>query len=265
MQDLKISLVQARLKWEDAAFNLAHLAEMMEGLAAGTDIIVLPEMFSTAFSMKPEQFAEPADGPTFRWMQEQAKKHQAALSGSFMVRENGNYYNRMYFIRPDGSYEYYDKRHLFRMGNEQAHFSAGQKPTIFEFKGWKIQLLICYDLRFPVWAKNRYQAGNYAYDLTILVANWPAVRSHVWKTLNSARAIENQAYWVGVNRIGADGFGLDHSGDSNVWDAKGFPMLKQAPSEEFVETLSLSKTELDDFRSKFTVGLDWDNFEILDS
>jgi predicted amidohydrolase len=262
MQDLRVSLVQAKLKWEDATHNLANLEQLMEGVVADSDIIVLPEMFNTAFSMKPEIFAEAAGGDTFTWMQKQARKHGAALTGSIMVRQQGDYYNRMYFVLPDGSFEYYDKRHLFRMGNEQEHFSAGNTPKIFTYKGWKIQLLICYDLRFPVWAKNRYDAGDYAYDLSILVANWPAVRAHVWKTLNSARAIENQAYWVGVNRIGVDGFGLDHSGNSNVWDAKGSPMIEQEPYKEFVASVSLSANELKDFRNKFTVGLDWDDFEV---
>ena len=258
MQDLKITLIQADLKWEDKVHNLNHLSSLINSISEPTDIIVLPEMFTTAFSMKPEEFAEKLPSESLQWMQKQAAKKQAAIVGSFMVNDEGKYYNRLYFVKPDGSFEQYDKRHLFRMGNEQEHFSQGEKPLVFEYKGWKIQALICYDLRFPIWAKNTYNKGNYGYDACILVANWPAVRSQVWKTLSSARAVENQAYWIGVNRIGVDGHGLDHSGDSNIWDAKGITMIEAEPSKEFVKTISISKEELDDFREKFTVGLDWD-------
>ena len=258
MQDLKISLIQSDLKWEDKAHNLSHLSKMIDSINEVTEIIVLPEMFTTAFSMKPEVFAEDVYGESLEWMQKQAVNKQAAIVGSFMVKEGGKYFNRLYFVKPDGIFEQYDKRHLFRMGNEEEHFNQGEKALILEYKGWKIQTLICYDLRFPVWAKNTYNNGEYGYDACILVANWPAVRSQVWKTLSSARAIENQAYWIGVNRIGKDGHGLDHSGDSNIWDAKGNTMMEQASSQEFVKTITISKTELDDFRGKFTVGLDWD-------
>jgi len=258
MQDLKICLIQSDLKWEDKVSNLAHLSNLIDSINENPDIIVLPEMFTTAFSMKPEIFAEEVKGESLQWMQEQAAKKQAAIVGSFMVVDKGRYFNRLYFVKANGSYEQYDKRHLFRMGNEHKHFSQGGKPLILEYMGWKIQTLICYDLRFPVWAKNQFENGTYKYDLCILVANWPAVRSQVWKTLSSARAIENQAYWVGVNRIGKDGHGLNHSGDSNIWDAKGNIMMEYISSQEFVKTIAISKEQLDDFRGKFTVGLDWD-------
>lgn len=234
----------------------------MDQIQEPTDIIVLPEMFTTAFSMKPELFAEKIGGESLKWMQTQAQKRNVALVGSFMVEQDNHYYNRLYFVEPNGQYHHYDKRHLFRMGNEQQHFSAGQKPLIIEYKGWRIQNLICYDLRFPVWAKNAYKDGEYNYDLTLLIANWPAVRTQIWKTLLSARAIENQAYYVGLNRIGEDGNGLQHCGDSNIYDAKGVPLLDRPSSKEFVTTITLSKLELDDFRSKFTVGLDWDSTRI---
>ena len=262
MQNLRISLIQTDLKWEDKSFNLNHIDKLISGIKESPDIIVLPEMFSTAFSMKPELFSEEAEGETLQWMQARARETDAAIAGSFMVKEKGDYFNRMYFVLPDGAYHYYDKRHLFRMGNEQLHFSAGNKKAIVEYKSWKIQLLICYDLRFPVWAKNNYKDGSYDFDLGILVANWPAVRSHVWKTLNSARAIENQSFWVGVNRVGKDAKGLEHSGDSNIWDAKGFPLIEEPPHSEFVRTITINKKELDDFRNKFTLGLDWDRFNI---
>lgn len=262
MQNLRISLVQSNLKWEDKTYNLSHLETMMNQIEEATDIIVLPEMFTTAFSMKPELFAEEIGGASLVWMQAQASRRNAALVGSFMVQQDNKFYNRLYFVEPNGKYQYYDKRHLFRMGNEQQHFSAGQKPLIIEYKGWRIQHLVCYDLRFPIWSKNKYQEGKYNYDLTLLVANWPAVRSYVWKTLLSARAIENQAYYVGVNRIGEDGNGLQHSGDSNIYDAKGIALLESPTSEEFVKTITISKKELNDFRTKFTVGLDWDSAHI---
>lgn len=258
MQDLAITLIQSDLKWEDKTHNLRHLSNLIDAVNQPTDIIVLPEMFSTAFSMKPEVFSEKSNGASLKWMQQQAQKKQAAIVGSFMVNEDNRYYNRLFFVKPDGQFEYYDKRHLFRMGNEQKHFSQGEKRLILEYKNWKIQCLICYDLRFPIWARNTFTEGAYLYDACILVANWPAVRSQVWKTLSSARAIENQSYWIGVNRVGKDGHGLNHSGDSNIWDAKGVPMIETEAAKEVVKTIRISKRELTDFRDKFTVGLDWD-------
>ncbi len=263
MQDLKITLVQADLIWENKEANLNRFEDKLHKIDTDTDIVVLPEMFNTGFSMKPEVFAEKAEtSTTLSWMQEQAATHQFALTGSFMVVENGNHYNRLYIVEPDGSYQYYDKRHLFRMGNEDMHFDQGENQLLLSYKGWKINFLICYDLRFPVWAKNNFDGQNFDYDLLILVANWPAVRSRVWKTLLAARAIENQVWVVGVNRVGNDGNGLPHSGNSNVYDPKGLPVFDENNEKEFIQTATLSYDELADFRSKFAVGLDWDKFHI---
>ena len=261
MQDLTVTLVQSDLIWEDKEANLRRFDEKLTGVGK-TGIIILPEMFNTGFSMKPEIFAEEEEGATLAWMQKKAAEKQAVLTGSFMVKEDGRHYNRLFFVLPDGSYATYDKRHLFRMGGEDLHFTPGREDVIVDYRGWKIKFLICYDLRFPVWAKNNYRDGRYEYDLLLVVANWPAVRSRVWKTLLSARAIENQVYAIGVNRMGNDGNGLPHSGNSNLYDPKGLPVLEDRPDQEFVETLTLSGELLTSFREKFTVGLDWDRFSI---
>lgn len=262
MQDLKITLIQFNLFWEDKEANLYSFAKAIEEIQEPSDIIVLPEMFNTGFSMMPEKFSEPIDGQTLAWMQTMAGKTKTAIVGSFMVEENKKFYNRLFFVEPNGNYSFYDKRHLFRMGGEDQHFSAGEMKLIHEYKGWKINFLICYDLRFPVWAKNNFNNGKYDYDLLLIVANWPAVRSRVWTSLLTARAIENQVYVVGVNRIGNDGNGLPHSGNSNVFDAKGIPLLQETENKHLIKTIGINKAELDDFRNKFTVGLDWDIFTI---
>ena len=267
MQDLKIALVQCDLVWENKQANLDHISELIAPLK-NIDLIVLPEMFPTAFSMKPELFAEKEGGKSFSWMLAKSKELNSGIAGSMMIEEDGKFYNRFYFVQPDGKIVSYDKRHPFRMGGEHQHFQYGTENVIFELKGWKIKPLICYDLRFPVWAKNNYnpdsyQGGTYDYDILLTVANWPEVRSHVWKTFLSSRAIENQSYTIGVNRISADGNGLEHSGDSNVYDAKGFAMLPDRPNQEFVEVMTLSYSDLYDFREKFTVGMDWDEFNVV--
>jgi len=262
MQDLKITLIQSDLKWEDKRANLGKLSMSIKNIAGETDLIILPEMFNTAFSMKPELFAEEMEGDTFEWMLEHSQYKKAAIAGSFMVKENGKFYNRFMVVYPDGHYFHYDKRHLFRMGNENVHYQAGVQPLIFEVNGWKIKAQICYDLRFPVFAKNNYQNGNYDYDLLLYVANWPAVRNSVWQSLLTARAIENQSFVAGVNRIGLDGNGLDHLGNSCLINAKGEYIIEPVANAEFVKTIELNYSELEDFRSKFTVGLDWDEFEI---
>ena len=263
MQDLKISIIQTDLQWENKEANLTRLENKLNLSHGDEDLIVLPEMFNTGFSMNPTKWAEDAnDSPTLAWMKEQAALREVSLVGSFMVKENNKYFNRLYFVHQDGSYQNYDKRHLFRMGGEDLHFDQGNAPLIVDFKGWKINFLICYDLRFPVWSKNNYQDGKYDYDLLIVVANWPAVRSRVWKTLLAARAIENQAWVVAVNRVGEDGNGLAHSGNSNIYDPKGLPVFDENDEKEFVKTAPISLTELNDFREKFTVGLDWDSFNV---
>jgi len=259
MNDLKVTLIQSSLFWEDKPKNLEQFSKKIDDVKDATDLIILPEMFSTGFSMKPENLAETMKGETVTWMKEKAKKKNCVIAGSFICEENGHYYNRLLWVNPDGSYVKYDKRHLFSMGDEHNHYAAGEEKVIVELKGWKICPLICYDLRFPVWARNTKDAS---YDVLIYVANWPERRSYPWKTLLLARAIENQCYVIGVNRVGADGNNITHSGDSAVIDAKGEIISKIKPSEETIETVSLSYSDLQDFRKQFPAILDADQFEV---
>ncbi len=263
MSDIKISIIQSKLAWEDKKLNLLNFESKINAIKEKTDLIVLPEMFNTAFSMAPKKFAESPLGTTHQWMMQMSAKKGAAIAGSYMVTENGKQFNRFEIVYPDGSFDKYDKRHLFRMGNEHIHFDEGDKELIFEYKGWKIKALICYDLRFPVFSKNTYHNGKYDYDILLYVANWPKVRDDIWRSLLKARAIENQAYVVAVNRVGIDGNGLDHWGSSCIIDAKGQYVIAPEVEVEFQTTATLSKSTLDDFRNKFTVGLDWDTHKII--
>jgi predicted amidohydrolase len=262
MEDLKICLIQSDLVWENPIQNLADFDKKLSGITDNTDIIILPETFNTGFSIKPEKCAETMEGITVKWMQQKAKEKNAVIIGSLLVNDNGQYFNRIVWMQPNGSCFTYDKRHLFRMSDEFKLMKGGNKRTVVTHKGWKINLLICYDLRFPVWSKNTYSNGEYEFDLMIYVANWPAARSHIWQTLLRARAIENQAYVVGVNRIGKDGAGTEHSGDSMVIDPMGNILLQAKATKEEIHKLNLSKKNLEEFRKKFTVGLDWDHFSI---
>ncbi len=255
---LRLSLAQTTLSWEDPKGNLAHFAHLLSTLQPGqTDVVILPEMFTTGFSMSPKGLAEPTEGRAYHWMAQEAARLSAVVAGSIMVEENGQYFNRLLWVRPDGSYAYYDKRHLFTLAGEQEHYSPGQKPLLVQWKGWAIMPLICYDLRFPVWSRNQYR-----YDLLLYVANWPAMRIAAWDALLRARAIENQAYTVGVNRIGDDGNGYPHCGHSSVYDYSGGCRLLVSESAG-IFTLSLEKKEQDQFRSKLAFLNDQDAFEIL--
>ncbi|MCD6090667.1 MAG: amidohydrolase [Bacteroidales bacterium] len=261
MQDLKVSIIQSDLIWKDVDANLASFAYDIDQIQEDIDLIVLPEMFNMGFVVDPEDVAEEMEGKSMQWLRDQAKQKQAVICASIIILENGNYYNRLLWVQPNGHFQHYDKRHLFSLGGEHHKFTAGRTESpIVELKGWKIKPLVCYDLRFPVWAKNNYSKGEYEYDLLIYIANWPASRRDPWMSLLKARAIENQVYVIGVNRIGEDGNGLAHAGDSNIYDAKGKKLIKHASNTEYTETLSLSKKTLNDFREKFTVGLDWDRF-----
>ncbi len=262
MQDLKITIIQSDLVWENKEINLSNFKKEIYNCTDLGDLVVLPEMFNTAFSMKPEVFSEVVETETHNWMKKIAIDKKIALAGSYMVGINGQFFNRFIIMFPDGNYKKYDKRHLFRMGNEHKHFTAGTKSLIFKIKGWKIKALICYDLRFPVFAKNNYSNGDYDYDVLIYVANWPKVRNKVWQTLLIARAIENQAFVIGVNRIGKDGNGLDHAGNSCVLNSKGEYIIEPRDDEAFIKTTSLKYNDLSIFRDKFTLGLDWDKYEI---
>ncbi len=259
MKDLKITTIQTSLHWENVDENLLHFSKMIDGVEA-SDIIVLPEMFTTGFTMSPDKLAEAHGGKGLQWMQQKAKEKNAVIVGSISVKDNSNYYNRLYWVKPDGTYEFYDKRHLFRMGNEHQHYTAGNKKLVVEYKGWKICPLVCYDLRFPVWSRNKKENTN---DVLIYVANWPEVRAYPWKQLLIARAIENQAYVVGVNRIGEDGNGIAHSGDTSMINPRGEIISKTQPHQDKAETVALSYTYLQDFRKVFPVMLDGDDFEII--
>jgi len=265
MEDLKVTIVQSALHWENVDANLAMFSDKLKGIAAGsTDLIILPEMFSTGFTMNAKTVAEDMSGKAVQWLKKTSAEKKCVITGSLVINEAPSgvgadkYYNRLVWMRPDGSYETYDKRHLFRMGEENNTYTAGKKRIITTIKGWKICPLVCYDLRFPVWCRN----VNQEYDLLVFVANWPEVRNYPWKQLLIARAIENQAYLAGVNRIGKDGNDFNHSGDSAVFNPKGMPISKTKASEESVETLTLSYKELEEFRKVFPVALDADKFRI---
>ena len=259
MTDLKITIIQYDLHWENKEKNLKMFSQKIGAISDPTDLIVLPEMFTTGFSMNPNKFAEPMNGETVNWMKEKAQEKECVITGSFICIENGKCFNRLVWMNADGTYSTYDKRHLFRMANEDSHYTAGQKKIIVELKGWKICPLICYDLRFPVWSRNRFSAD---YDLLIYVANWPEIRSYPWKTLLLARAIENQSYVAGLNRVGKDGNDIYHSGDSAVINAKGEIISKIKAHEESCEAITLNYSELAEFRKNFPAMLDADDFEI---
>ena len=260
MNDLNITTIQTQLHWEDPRKNLAHMDRKLDELTGMIDIIVLPEMFTTGFTMKPELLAEEHGGKGLQWMLQKAAQKQCVITGSISVKENNRYYNRLYWAKPDGSFQYYDKRHLFRMGDEHNHYQAGTQPLIDDCKGWKLCPLICYDLRFPVWSRN---TNSNTYDVLIYVANWPEVRSYPWKHLLIARAIENQAYVVGVNRIGPDGNAISHSGDSAVINPRGEVISSTKAHEDRTETTTLSYKYLAEFRKLFPVMMDGDDFKVL--
>ncbi|MDF7817822.1 amidohydrolase [Runella sp. MFBS21] len=254
---LTVALIQTALYWENPTANLAMLEEKIAEITQKVDLIVLPEMFTTGFSMKPEALAEPMNLTTFRWMRQMAAQSGAVVTGSYIVQEKGQYFNRLLWMQPNGEYDYYDKRHLFRMGKEHEHYTEGQRRIIKEINGWRICPLICYDLRFPVWARNQ----GLVYDVLLYVANWPAVRRDPWNTLLQARAIENLSYVLGVNRVGEDGHGVAHSGDSVVIDFKG-DLLTDRDSAEKTVIYTLDKDALVSFRERFPAHLDADAFEI---
>ncbi len=256
---LSVTIIQSNLFWESVDQNLNQFEIKINLISEKTDLIVLPEMFTTGFTMNPTQYAESHEGKGLCWMQVIAKNKNCALTGSISVNDNGNYYNRLYWVYPDGTYKFYNKRHLFSMGNEPEHYVAGNEKIIVEYKGWKICPLVCYDLRFPVWSRNLKKDP---YDILIFVANWPAARTYPWKQLLIARAIENQCFVVGVNRVGDDGNKIGHSGDSLVINSRGEILSATNSNEEITETLDLNKQELLEFRKAFPVLNDGDHFEI---
>ena len=254
---LNITIVQSDLVWENVDANLKMFSEKITKIT-DTDIIVLPEMFNTGFSMNSKNLAETLEGKSVNWLKQQAKNKNVVIIASLIIKEGADYFNRLFWINPDGTYQYYNKRHLFRMANEHNYYTAGVYELIINYKGWRIKPLICYDLRFPIWARNKND-----YDLLIYVANWPERRSEPWKILLKARAIENQAYVIGVNRIGTDGNNVVFSGDSAVIDPYGKVITNINAHEDTFESININLSELNNFREKFPVGLDADNFSII--
>jgi predicted amidohydrolase len=263
MKDLKITLVQTQLKWEDALANIKHLNKLLLRITPkSTDIIVLPEMFNSGFTMNVKQCAEAMNGFTMQWMQETAKSMKSVICGSIIIKEKNKYYNRFIWMRPDGTTEYYNKRHLFSMAKEDTVFTKGNKALIVELKGWKIMPLVCYDLRFPIWSRNIDSKNEYRYDVMINVANWPAVRSYAWQQLLIARAIENQAYVCGVNRVGKDGNEIAYNGYSFALDMLGNKLSTLKPNKEGIETITLNYKDLLAFRKRFPANKDADQYII---
>lgn len=261
MSTLTITTIQSNLIWEGKSANLRMLEQKIAGIEGKTEIVVLPEMFSTGFSMKPELFAERMDGETLLWMERVSRENSVILTGSVIIEEDGNYFNRLIWMLPNGQFGQYDKRHLFAYGEEDKHYKPGNKRLIASVKGWKINLQVCYDLRFPVWARQQIKETAAEYEVLIYVANWPERRSHAWKTLLCARAIENQSYVVGVNRVGSDGNNIYHSGNSLIIDPLG-QVLYHMADEEDVFTITLQKEMLEDVRLKFPFWKDADSFNI---
>ncbi len=260
MDDLRVTLIQSDIHWESIDANLAMFEEKIWGVEEETDLIVLPEMFSTGFSMDVKNLAEPMNSKTFRWMKQLAEQKKAMIMGSYIVKDSGSYFNRLIAMKPEGSYEQYDKKHLFGLGGEDRDFDRGESRTIVSWKGWKILPLICYDLRFPVWARS-VGSGNdlYEYDLVVFIASWPKPRINAWDTLLKARAIENLSFSVGVNRLGKDGAGLEYVGHSVVNDYLGKEIGNLGEKENHL-TATLTSEGLKKYRKNFPFQEDADPF-----
>lgn len=253
---LKIALVQAKLTWEDAAENRRHFIELL-ARCEGKDLVVLPEMFSTGFHMKPLNLAEKMDGRTVSWLRDMSARYNCVITGSLIIEEEGKFYNRLIWANNGNIDGHYDKRHLFRMAGEHHEYTGGSRKTLFEINNWKILPLICYDLRFPVWSRNVDQ-----HDLMLYVANWPEARRQAWNRLLPARAIENQCFVIGVNRVGIDGNDISYSGDSTIIDPLGDYVVAPLQNTEEVRTATLNKDLLNGLREKFPVHMDADRFTI---
>lgn len=263
MQDLTITLIQSNLHWENPVANLAMFEEKIWQIGQPTDVIILPEMFTTGFSMNAEPLAEMMNMQTTKWMRQMANQTGALVLGSFIVKENGKYLNRLIWMEPDGNFKTYDKRHLFRMAEEQTVFASGDRKLIANWKGWNLCPLVCYDLRFPVWSRNTWSGDpkQMAYDVLIYVSSWPQARIFAWDTLLRARAIENLSYAVGVNRIGPDGKGVAYSGHSAVLNPKGETLYGAGEGEE-IKTVTLDHQLLLAHRARFPAYLDADDFSV---
>ena len=256
-EKLHIAILQIDLSWEDPTTNRKKFQDMIQGLSPEVDLIVLPEMFPTGFSMNAAALAEPLVGPSLEWMREMASEKDAAVTGSVIVEEEGKFFNRLFFVFPDGTYKKYDKRHTFTLAGEHEVYDPGSERLILMYKGWKICPLVCYDLRFPVWARNTED-----YDLLLFVANWPAVRILAWDTLLKARAIENLCYCIGVNRIGTDGNGHPYIGHSAIYDCLGKLVSSPEFEGEMLEEVVLQKGHVEETRAKLKFLQDRDSFTL---
>jgi predicted amidohydrolase len=257
MDKLSVTIIQSHLHWENPVANRLHFSEKIKNISEKTDLIVLPEMFSTGFTMNTAALAEEVHGETLRWMVNEAKKNDCAITGSLIIKEGSQFFNRLYFVFPDGSIRQYNKRHTFTLAGEHRVYTAGSEHLILEYKGFKICPLICYDLRFPVWARNTFN-----YDALIYVANWPKKRISAWDTLLKARAIENMSYCIGVNRVGLDGNNHEYIGHSAVYDVLGEQISTSANESEFVETIILDKEHIDSHRNHLQFLQDRDKFTL---
>jgi len=262
-QSLRVSLVQGATRWHDAAANRDYYGALARPLRGATDLVVLPETFLSGFTNEALGNAETMDGEGLRWMRALAAEVDAVVTGSLVVREGERCVNRLVWMRPDGSHAQYDKRHLFRMAGEHERYAGGSERVIVDLKGWRVCPLVCYDLRFPVWSRNRYDraAGCFDYDLLVYVANWPSARRHPWRSLLPARAIENLSYCVGVNRVGVDGNELHYAGDSVAVDFMGQPLVELGAQEQVV-TIALDPAALAAYRQRFPAWMDADEFTI---
>jgi predicted amidohydrolase len=253
MRALSITLIQTELFWEDIDANIAMLTRKIESVGPRTDLIVLPEMCTTGFSMQAPRLAQPMDGPAVAWLRQTARQKQTALVGSMIVKENDGYYNRLLWAGPDESLIIYDKKHLFRFAGEEKVYSPGTRLVTVDLNGWRIRPFICYDLRFPAWTRNL----GPSYDVALFIANWPEKRSPHWRTLLRARAIENQCYVIGLNRVGLDGNGFNYSGDSAVIDATGAVLFEKS-HVEIIHTATLDPQPLQTSRQTFPAWMDAD-------
>jgi len=258
MQDLKIALIQTDVVWQNTEQNRIRFSEKINGILEEVDIVVLPEMFSTGFSMVPKNIAETMQGETVKWMKSLSSEKKTAICGSLIISEENNFYNRFIFVHPSGKIEYYNKRHLFSLAGEDKVYTQGNNKLIIDFKGWKICPLVCYDLRFPVWARNIEE-----YDVLMYVANWPKPRVAAWDTLLKGRSIENMCYTVGVNRVGKDANNLEYSGHSAAYDCLGEKLTQTNPNEECIEIVVLNKNHISEIRKQLNFLSDKDEFEII--
>jgi predicted amidohydrolase len=256
-EELHIALIQTDLEWENPEANINNFNNIFSSLKGNADIVILPEMFTTGFTMNTNDFSEGMNGKSVKWMIEKASETKSAICGSLIIKEGNHTYNRFVFVKPNGELTFYNKRHLFSIGNEDKYYTAGSNKVIVSYKGWRIAPFICYDLRFPVWCRNKNDS-----DLMIFVANWPSARKEVWTTLLKARAIENQSYVIGVNRVGEDRMNINYTGNSGTIDPKGNFIDSSDFENETIIYNTISKNDLEEFREKFPVSKDADDFTI---